>query len=351
MLKLSILDQTPIPIGMSPKEVLKESLQLAQLADDLGYYRYWLSEHHHTEGIASASPEILASHIAALTSRIRVGSGGVLLSHYSPLKVVENFRLLEALYPSRIDLGIGRAPGGDPRTRLALADGIPRSKEAFPRQIQDLLSYLSNQDPVDPQLAGVKAIPNMESRPEVWLLGSSTSSATYAADFGTAFSFAHFINSNDGPSVVKDYRARFRPSTFSPAPQVSVCVYVVCAETDEAAAREAQSLEYWLIKTAEGQADGVPTVEQAEAFVPDPRQLIALQENRRKMIVGSPQTVKAGLEYMAHDYQADEIMLITNIHSPSARRRSFQLIAEAFGLKGSHQSGTRTIRIKKPETI
>lgn len=333
MVKLSILDQTPVPIGQTGEEALKASLELAQLADALGYHRYWLSEHHNSRGLASASPEVLAAYLASHTSRIRVGSGGVLLSHYSSYKVAETFRLLSTLFPNRMDLGIGRAPGGDPRTRLALTEGqAAKPKEAFPLQIHDLLSYLSNQDPTDKRLAGLRALPVPQMRPEIWLLGSSTSSANYAAEFGTPFSFAHFINPVHGPEVVRDYRSTFRPSWYQQTPYVSVCVFVVCAETDEEAVREAKSLEYWLVKTASQDADGIPSVEEAEAFLPIDWQLQEMRENRRKMIVGSPETVREGLEYMAADYQADEIMIVTNVYDQSVRRHSYELIADAFEL-------------------
>lgn len=334
MLKLSILDQAPIPKGSSVREALLSSIQLAKLADSLGYHRYWFAEHHNTNDLASVSPEILISHIIAHTSQIRVGSGGVLLSHYSPYKVAENFKILEGLAPNRIDLGIGRAPGGDPRTELALADGLTRSRDAFPRQVEDLLHFLSDDPPSDPRLQGILATPRLTSKPELWLLGSSSSSATYAAKLGTPFSFAHFINSTGGAKVIQDYYRAFEPSQDFKEPKAAVCVYVVCAETDESAQDLASSLEYWLIKLAQGTGgkEGIPSVEDARDFIPTDWEIKEWNANRRKMIVGSPATVKAGIEYMAHEYGTDEIMILTNLHDQEARLNSYRLIAEAFEL-------------------
>lgn len=337
MLKLSILDQAPVPKGSSVREALLSSIELAKLADSLGYHRYWFAEHHNTNDLASVAPEILISHIIAHTSQIRVGSGGVLLSHYSPYKVAENFKLLEGLSPNRIDLGIGRSPGGDPRTEFALADGGARSREAFPRQVEDLLHFLSDEPPSNPRLQGLFATPRLSSKPEVWLLGSSSSSATYAAKLGTPFCFAHFINTSGGARVIQDYYRAFQPSSDCKEPKASVCVYVVCAETDAEAQRLASSLEYWLIKLAQGMGgiEGIPSVEEACAFNPIDWEIEEWNANRGKMIVGSPETVKAGLEYMANEYGTDEIMILTNLHDQEARLNSYRLIAEAFDLKSA----------------
>jgi len=233
VLTLSVLDQSPIRSGRSPADAIQETLQLAAAADRLGYRRYWLTEHHSSEGLAGSAPEILIGQVAARTSQIRVGSGGVMLSHYSALKVAENFRMLETLFPGRIDLGIGRAPGSDRRTAMALAHGPGAlGIEHFPAQIRDVIQWVH--DSVEPShsFAGVRAMPVGPSAPEVWLLGSSADSATYAAHFGTAFSFAHFINANGGDEITRMYRACFRPSEWLPEPKVSVGVFVICADTE-----------------------------------------------------------------------------------------------------------------------
>src|SRR5436309_3017513 len=208
---LSVLDQSPVRSGGTPAEAIQETLDLARAADRLGYHRYWLAEHHSTTGLAGSSPEVLISRVAEVTSRIRVGAGGVMLSHYSALKVAENFRMLELLYPGRIDLGIGRAPGSDPLTARALAHGPGAlGIEHFPAQIADLIGFLHDRLPPGHPFAGVRAMPVGPSAPELWLLGSSGDSAAYAAHLGTAFSFAHFINDEGGAEVVRAYREHFR---------------------------------------------------------------------------------------------------------------------------------------------
>src|SRR5690349_15011073 len=213
MLKLSVLDQSPVRQGVTPRDALLETVELAKHVDALGYSRYWLAEHHSSPGLAGSAPEIMVARVAGETSRIRVGSGGVMLSHYSALKVAEQFRMLETLHPGRIDLGIGRAPGSDQRTARILRHGPGAlGIEHFPRQIQDVVAFLHDDLPPGHPWRGVHAMPSGASTPEVWLLGSSDESALLAAELGTAFSFAHFINDLGGAEVTRVYRARFRPS-------------------------------------------------------------------------------------------------------------------------------------------
>ncbi|WEG14353.1 LLM class flavin-dependent oxidoreductase [Pullulanibacillus sp. KACC 23026] len=332
MLKLSILDQSPISSGQTAVEALQASRDLAKLADELGYYRYWVSEHHNHPGIAGVSPEILLSHLASHTSRLRLGSGGVLLNHYSPYKVAENFHILEALFPGRIDLGIGRAPGGDPSILQAMGHRGQESPEAFRQKVQDLLRYLTQSGDTTGPIKGVQATSFVNSLPPAFLLGSSGTSARLAAELGTAFCFAHFLNPIDGPEVLKHYRETYHSSELNQAPEAFVCVYVVCAETDEAAFEEAVSLEHWLIQSANGLKTEIPSPEDVSQVRLSEGDVEAMRLNRQKMIVGSPSTVKAGLEYMARAYQTDEVMLLTNLHSQEARLKSYQLIAEVFSL-------------------
>src|SRR5207249_6933663 len=218
MLILSVLDQSPVRSGGTAADAVHETLELAQHCERLGYHRYWLAEHHASAGLAGTSPEVLISQVAARTSRMRVGSGGVMLQHYSALKVAEQFRMLETLFPGRIDLGIGRAPGSDPRTARALAHAAAAlGPERFPEQIADLIAWLHDRLPPDHPFAGVRAMPTGPTAPELWLLGSSDSSAALAAYFGTAFSFAHFINAEGGAEVTRAYARQFRPSPWTPA--------------------------------------------------------------------------------------------------------------------------------------
>src|SRR5579863_8155752 len=261
MLTLSVLDQSPVRQGVTPREALMETIELARHVEALGYRRYWLAEHHATPALAGSAPEIMIARIAAETSRIRVGSGGVMLSHYSSLKVAEQFRMLETLYPGRIDLGIGRAPGSDYVTARALAQGPGAlGIEEFPRQIQDLLAYLRDAVPDGHPFAGISAQPRGASVPEIWLLGSSDQSALYAAYFGCAFSFAHFITDRMGPEIMSAYRQNFRPSIWGATPAGSIGVSVICAATNEEADRLAKSRDLSRLRLEQGAQGPVPSV-------------------------------------------------------------------------------------------
>src|SRR4051812_613314 len=250
---LSVLDQSPIGSGRSASDALAETVALAQLADRLGYRRYWLAEHHNTLSLAGSAPEVLISRVASATSRIRVGSGGVMLSHYSALKVAETFRVLHALFPGRIDLGIGRAPGSDRRTAYALAQGQPLPIERFPEQLRDLADFLYDTLPEEHPFQGVHATPQAPGTPEIWLLGSSGQSAAYAAHFGFAFSFAHFINPYGSAQVLAAYRQAFRPSPALAAPRGSLAVRVLCAESDAEAQRLSASFALMRLRMERGE--------------------------------------------------------------------------------------------------
>jgi len=236
-----------------PERAQQVNHELARHVDALGYCRYWLAEHHSSPGLAGTAPEIMVARVASETSHIRVGSGGVMLSHYSSLKVAEQFRMLEALYPGRIDLGIGRAPGSDQLTAIALQHGPGAlGIEHFPNQIADLLGFLDNKMPADHPFARIRVMPAGETSPEVWLLGSSDQSAIFAAYFGCAFSFAHFINDEGGPEIMDAYRQRFRPSERLAKPQGSIGVFVVCADTEAEARRLAASRDLWRLRQRQG---------------------------------------------------------------------------------------------------
>src|SRR5437763_1009824 len=313
-LTLSVLDQSPIRQGGNATDALRESVRLAQVAERLGYERYWVAEHHNTGTFAGTSPEILIGQIAASTSSIRVGSGGVMLSHYSALKVAEQFHLLESLYPGRIDLGLGRAPGSDQLTAAALSyPGRPRDISYFPDQVADLLGYLT--DDLEPQhpFAAVHAGPGKGTMPEVWLLGSRTESAYLAAMLGLPFSYAHFfaIEVEDGPAIVEGYRRHFRPSAYLSEPRVGVGVHVLCAETEAEARRLATSRNLSKLKTALGQRGGVPSVETALAYSYHPQELAYIAQFSRSYIDGNPQQVKAGLEALAAQYNTTDISIVT----------------------------------------
>jgi luciferase family oxidoreductase group 1 len=330
---LSVLDQSPIRAGSTPAEAIHETLRLAEAADRLGYHRYWLAEHHSTQGLAGPSPEILIGQVAGRTSRIRVGSGGVMLSHYSALKVAENFRVLETLFPGRIDLGIGRAPGSDRRTAAALVHGPGAlGLEHFPSRIADLIGFLHDRLDPDHPFAGVRAMPTGPTAPEVWLLGSSAESAAYAAHFGTAFSFAHFINSQGGAEIVRAYAEAFRPSPYLAEPRASVGVFVICADAEAEARRLAKSRDLFIVRLYTGQPGPYPSVEEAEAHLYTDRERAILDHARDRTIVGTPEQVRDRLLVLGAEYGVDEYVVVSITEDFRSRLRSYELLARAFGL-------------------
>ena len=330
MLRLGVLDQSPVRSGGGVAEAIHETLELAERCDRLGYSRYWLAEHHSTPGLAGSSPEVLIGKVAARTSRIRVGSGGVMLQHYSSLKVAESFRVLETLFPGRIDLGIGRAPGSDQLTARALRENA--NVEYFPQQIADLQGFLHGALPTGHLYAPVLAMPTGPTAPEMWLLGSSDQSAAMAAHFGTGFSFAHFINQDGGAEVTRAYRQQFKPSPWLESPRSSAAVFVVCADTEAEAQRLAKSRQLFIVRLYTGRAGRYPSIEEAESYPYTERELAILRHAQQRTVAGSLEQVRALLEPLAADYEADELIVVTITHDPKARRRSYELLAKAFGL-------------------
>jgi len=331
--RLSVLDQSPIRRGGTAAEAIRETLELAELCDRLGYHRYWLAEHHASGGLASASPEILIGQVAARTKQIRVGSGGVMLTHYAPLKVAEQFRMLEALFPGRIDLGVGRAPGSDMRTARILAAGRGMIDiDEYPNQLMDLSGFLLDGFPPGHVNFGVKAMPQVETVPELWVLGSSRASAEYAAELGWSFCFAHFISSEGLEDVIKAYEARFQPSPWLPEPRSAIGVSVTCAETDEEA--EYLSWSRWggRVAARTGRGAGVMTPEEAMAFPYTEPELDYIAYLRQTFIHGSPGTVRAKLEELGEKYGTSEFVVVTITYDFEKRKRSYELVAREFGL-------------------
>jgi luciferase family oxidoreductase group 1 len=325
-----VLDQSPVPAGSRPEDALANTIDLARAAERAGYGRYWLAEHHNTRGLAGPAPEVMVATVAAATERIRVGSGGVMLPHYSSLKVAEQFHVLEALHPGRIDLGVGRAPGGDPLSAAALR--IPTAEgDRFPNQVQDLIGFL--EDRLDPRhpFARVRATPEPGGTPPVWLLGSSDYSAAVAAVLGTGFSFAHFINPVGGEHVVSEYRESFKPSPTFPQPQANVGVNVMCAETTEEAIRLASSVRLWRNRLRRGDPGPVPSVEEALEELGD-RALERPSDIERRLAIGTPDEVRVELEELAERYGVDELVVLTICHDHAARVRSYELLADAFAV-------------------
>jgi luciferase family oxidoreductase group 1 len=337
LLKLSILDQSPVRKGGTARQALLETVQLAQLAERLGYGRYWVSEHHNTRGLAGSAPEVLLAHLAAHTSRIRLGSGGVMLPNHSALKVAENFRLLESLAPGRIDLGIGRAPGTDRLTAALLNPGNTFSEKAFVQQLVDLQDFLH--DAFDSGRGAIRATPAADTVPELWLLSSSGESGLFAAHFGTGFSFAHFINPVGGPQMVKAYKEHFKPSESFSEPQANVAAFVLCADTEEKALELQAVMDLQLLRIGKGLSLGFPPYEDVVGYAYSPEETAQVQHNRRRMVVGTPGRVKAQLLEMAAAYGVDELVIVTITHDFADRVRSYELLAEAFGLPGFLPAG------------
>ncbi|TFE00064.1 LLM class flavin-dependent oxidoreductase [Jeotgalibacillus sp. R-1-5s-1] len=307
-MKLGILDQVPMPKGSDPSQVLKQTVELAQFAEKLGYERYWLAEHHNTNGLLSAAPEILMTRIASATDHIRVGSGGILLPQYSPLKVAETFKTMESLFPGRVDLGVGRSPGGTERTRAALTDGRESMMSEFPRHLDELNGFMRNELPKNHPYRMVKVTPRGGESPPIWLLGLSPRSGRLAAERGIGLTFGHFINPDKWESTLRTYRENFKSGVLS-EPAVTVCVFVVCAETQEEAERLALSQDRWLLSIEKGDSQ----VYDPDSIKLPSDQLAQIRHNRRRTLIGTPEKIRDDLVELSRRYEADDFLLITNI--------------------------------------
>lgn len=335
VLPLSVLDLSPVPAGTTPTGALHNTLELAQHTDQLGYDRYWLSEHHNTQMLASASPELLAGQIAARTSRIRVGTGGIMLPNHAPLRIAEAFRLLEALYPKRVDLGLGRAPGTDMLTAMALRGGRENLQgEDFPGQLRDLLALLDDERAPDHPLRRLSAIPQGVPAPPVWLLGSSTFSARLAAQLGLGFAFAHHINPVLAQEALGLYHQHFQPSRWRSTPQSMLAVSAICAPSQSEAETLASSSDLTLLRFSQlrGQPGPIPSVAEAQEYPYTAEERAFVRANRSRLLVGDPEQLKAQLDALAAQTGAQELMLTTLIHDQALRLRSYSLLAEVFDI-------------------
>ena len=334
-MKLSVLDQSPIRKGSTAREALQETVALAKLTEELGYTRFWVSEHHNVTSLAGTTPEILIAHIAGQTQSIRVGSGGVMLPHYSALKVAENFRMLETLFPGRIDLGMGRAPGGDRVTASLLNPSNTFSEQDLVQQLFDLQNYLNDRYAPGSVQSKVRAMPVPPSVPEQWVLSSTGNSGVLAAHFGMAFSFAHFINPHGGPEAVQNYRVRFQPSENLEQPQANVAIFVFCSNDPETVQRQQAMIDYRFLQyETRGRVDpfdydDIKTVDYSLA------EEARIQYNRQRMIMGSAEEVKKQLLAYADQYEVDELMLVNVGTEFEERLESYRLLAEVFELKSA----------------
>lgn len=329
-LKLSVLDQTPIRKGSDAAGSLQESIELARLADRLGYTRYWLSEHHNTITLAGAAPEVFIARLGAETQQIRLGSGGIMLPNHSTLKVAENFRLLEALYPHRIDLGIGRAPGGDRATSQLLNPSNSFSPEEYIQQIRDLSAFL-HEIPAESNLQGrIRAIPSITSSPDIWMLTSSGESAYLAAHFGLALSYAQFINPAGGPEAIRLYKERFRPSEQLEAPATSVGIFAFCSESREKVEQFKAMMDYRLISFEKGKYDQLYSWEDIKDYRYTGAEQQRLLYHRERYIAGTPDIIKEKFTALAEQSGTDEIVVATFAEEKQDRLRSYELLADIF---------------------
>lgn len=337
-LQLSILDLATMYNGESATQTLQNSTDLVQLADRLGYTRYWFAEHHNTKYQMSTSPDLLSAHAAAVSKNIRVGSGGIMLPNHSPLKVAENFSILEALHPERIDLGIGRAPGTDGLTALALR----RSREAvttydFPEQLDELLSWFSRSFSAEHPFKDITASPDKKLTPDIYMLGSSNGGMQFAAEEGLAFVFAAHISPQLAAPMLRTYRENFKPSSFMPEPKSVLSIIVVAAETEEEAAYLAGPAELQWVRWGTGEFHlAFPTLEEASSHVYTAQEEAIREENKGRFVIGSVENVEKKLRKLAKDAMVDEIMILNMLTEKATRHKSYELLAEAFNLSPSN---------------
>ena len=332
-MKWSVLDQSPAAEGSTQDVAIRESLALARLCDTLGYHRYWVSEHHNSASIVGTAPEVLMAAVAATTARIRVGSAGVMLPHYSALKVAEQFRVLEAIAPGRIDLGVGRAPGSDPLTARAL-NPYSNAADEFPQQVLELQSWLAGSPlPDEHPFRSVAAHPQGPTYPELWILGSSDYGAQLAAFFGLPYAFAYFFSDGRGvEQALSLYRSRYRPSPRYPKPVATICVWALAADSEAEARQLLTTREYWRVGFEKGQRHPLVSPAQAAAYPYNAEERASIEALRSKAFAGAAADVAARLVLLARQLGLDEIVINTWTHDPEARKRSYELLAREFGL-------------------
>lgn len=333
-LKLSVLDQSTAAKGHDQDEAVRETLALARLCDELGYHRFWLSEHHNSESIVGTAPEVLMAAIAATTRRIRVGSAGVMLPHYSALKVAEQFRVLEAIAPGRIDLGLGRAPGADRLTAFALNQNAATAVDAFPEQVRDLQCWVTGAPlPQGHPFEKIRAHPTGPSSPDIWILGSSDYGARVAAYFGLPYAYAYFFTEGRGTEeALALYRNNYQPSLRYPEPIATICVWALAADTEAEARRLLMTREFWRIGFEKGIRLPLITPEEAAAYPYTEQERATIEKLRSRAVVGTKEQVANRLNEIALQFKLDEIVVVTWTYDPMPRRRSYELLAEAFGM-------------------
>jgi len=329
-LKLSILDQSIVGPDLTAAEALQQTVMMAQRAEQLGYTRFWVSEHHNMTAIAGSAPELLMVKLADVTQRIRIGSGGIMLPNHSALKMAENFRMLEALFPGRIDMGIGRAPGGDRVTAYLLNPANDFSEDSYRQQLDYLQLFFS--DTAGTENGRILAIPQVATVPQQWMLSSSGGSSKIAAHYGMGLAVAKFINGNVAPDIIADYQANFQPSDLFPAPHAILSIIVLCGESPQEAYQMRKVLDYRFIQMEKGNYTSLSTYEDIRNYEFSDMELLRIQANAGRVISGTPDIVKTELLKLADSFNVDEI-IVTTMASFAERKRSFELLAEAFGLQ------------------
>lgn len=333
MVPFSILDLSPVAEGSTIRQSFDSSKRMAQKAEELGYNRFWLAEHHGMPGVASAATAVVIGHVGAATSRIRIGSGGVMLPNHSPLVIAEQFGTLEALFPGRVDLGLGRAPGTDGATAYALRSRLDRREgDDFLERLHELILWETREFPAGHPYHNVVAMPDDTALPPIWLLGSSDYSSELAAQVGMGFAFAHHFASHDAIDAIVHYRNRFQPSAWRASPHAILAVAVITANTDEEAERLASSFDLNRLRRDRGQYLPLPSVEEALAYPYTDAERTSILRNRSRLFVGSPATVQKKLQPLIDASKPDELMVITAVYDHEARKKSYSLLAEAFGL-------------------
>ncbi|MBV8924330.1 MAG: LLM class flavin-dependent oxidoreductase [Bradyrhizobium sp.] len=333
MIPLSVLDLSVVTTATRPAAALRNSIDLARHVDALGYVRYWLAEHHNLASVASPAPDLMIGQIAAVTKKLRVGSGGVMLPNHAPLMVAERFKMLEALFPGRVDLGLGRAPGTDGATAYALRSRLDRREgDDFLERLQELVLWETRGFPAGHPYNNVVAMPDDTPLPPIWLLGSSGYSSELAAQVGMGFAFAHHFAMHDAVDAMVNYRSHFKPSAWRPTPHAILAVAVVAAETDAEAEVLASSMDLNRLRRDRGQYLPLPSPEEALAYPYTEAERASVARNRSRLFVGNPATVVQKLRPMIDASRPDELMIVTAVYDHEARKKSYSLLAEAFGL-------------------
>jgi len=328
-MKLSMLDQAPISKGKTARDALDASIELAKRGDQLGYERYWIAEHHDMDGLACSNPAVMLGVIGQQTKRIRLGAGAVLLPYYKPFAVAETYNLLATLYPDRIDLGIGRAPGGSAEASMALSDNFLQGVKGMPEALDDLQAFFDRSFPSDHLFSNVDPSPIPITSPVPWMLGTSERSAILAAEKGMPYTFGHFMSEADGPAIVKKYRELVKPDAVKqPGPIVTIAV--ICAETTEKAEELALSSLLWNVQQHKGESQGVPSIEEAKTYTYNAADLALIKKMKHSMVIGNPTEVVKQIKALQERYEVDEFMIVTITHDYESRLHSYQLIAEEY---------------------